>query len=230
MMKPSFSLFVIVLFSFMAVNSARAGDVIDRIVATVNGHPILQSDWEEATAYEAFIDGRPLDSLTPADHKATLDRLIDQELLREQVHPAASSTENGEEVDQRTQEIRKLYSGAETEEGWRSLLARHGLNERELERRVVQQLDLTRFVDARLRPAIQIDQQSIEIYYKETLVPQVRKTGTQPAPLAEVTPEIKEVLTQKKMNDLLTAWLQTLRAESQIRSAPTFPSSGGQIQ
>ena len=103
-------------------------------------------------------------------------------------------------------------------------------NGKELEHRVTQQLNLSRFVDARLRPAIQIDPQSIEIYYKETLVPQVRKSGSQPAPLAEVTPEIKEVLTQKKMNDLLTAWLQTLRAESQIRSAPTFPSSGGQIQ
>jgi len=226
MMTQTRSLLVIVLLA-LAVSSVHAGDVIDRIVATVNGHPILQSDWEEAIAYEAFIDGRPLHSLTPADRKATLDRLIDQELLREQVHPAAPSRESRAEIDQRIQEIHKLYPAAETEEGWRDLLARHGLNLKELERRVAQQLDLTRFVDARLRPAIQIDQQSIEIYYQETLVPLVRKAGSQPAPLAEVIPEIKEVLTQKKMNDLLTAWLQTLRAESQIRSTDTFPSAPG---
>jgi len=230
MMKRSFFLLVIVLFA-LAASSARAGDVIDRIVATVNGHPILQSDWEEAIAYEAFIDGRSLSTLTVADRKATLDRLIDQELLREQVHPAAPSRESRSEIDQRIQEIRKLYPGAETEEGWRDLLTRQGLNEKELETRVAQQLNLTRFVDARLRPAVQIDPQSIEIYYKETLVPEVRKAGSQPAPLAEVTPEIKEVLTQKKMNDLLTAWLQTLRAESQIRSTGTFPPSpGGQLR
>jgi hypothetical protein len=230
MNRRTFSLFLIVLFSWVA-GSARAGDVIDRIVATVNGHPILQSDWEEAIAYEAFIDGRSLDALTPADRKATLDRLIDQELLREQVQPFAASKENQAELDQRIQEIRKLYPGAETDEGWRNLLSRHGLNEKELEHRVAQQLDLFRFVDARLRPGIQIDPQSIEIYYQETLVPQVRKSGSQPAPLAEVTPEIKELLTQKKMNDLLTAWLQNLRAESQIRSATTFPTSpGGQIR
>src|SRR5437867_719595 len=69
---------------------ARASDIIDRIVATVNGHAILQSDWEEAIRYEAFIDGRQLDKLTADDRKATLDRLIDQELLREQVRSSAS--------------------------------------------------------------------------------------------------------------------------------------------
>jgi hypothetical protein len=230
MIKRSFPLLVIVLLS-LVVSSARAGDVIDRIVATVNGHPILQSDWEEAIAYEVFIDGRSLESLNPADRKATLDRLIDQELLREQVHPAAPSKEGRSQIDQRLQEIRKLYPRAETEAGWRDLLTQHGLNAKELENRVAQQLNLTQFVDARLRPAIQIDQRSIEIYYKETLVPQVRRAGSQPASLADVTPEIKEVLTQKRMNDLLTAWLQTLRAESQIRSASAFPSSpGGQIR
>ena len=40
---------------------AAAAEVIDRIVATVNGHIILQSDWEDALRYEAFSSGRPLD-------------------------------------------------------------------------------------------------------------------------------------------------------------------------
>lgn len=39
---------------------AAAGEVIDRIVATVNGHIILQSDWDQGLRYEALLSGRPL--------------------------------------------------------------------------------------------------------------------------------------------------------------------------
>ena len=205
---------------------ARASDIIDRIVATVNGHAILQSDWEEAIRYEAFIDGRSLDKLTADDRKATLDRLIDQELLREQVRSSASQAKNTE-LEQRIQEIRKLYPGAETEQGWSARLERYGLNEKELRNRVAQQLNLMQMVEARLRPGIQVDLRSIELYYQESIVPQLRNSGAKQVALAEVSTKIKELLTQQKMNDLLGSWLQSLRAASQIRTSATSPTSPG---
>ena len=205
---------------------ARASDIIDRIVATVNGHAILQSDWEEAIRYEAFIDGRSLDKLTADDRKATLDRLIDQELLREQVRSSASQTKNTE-LEQRIQEIRKLYPGAETEQGWSARLERYGLNEKELKNRVAQQLNLMQMVEARLRPGIQVDLRSIELYYQESIVPQLHNSGAKQVALAEVSTKIKELLTQQKMNDLLGSWLQTLRAASQIRTSAASPTLPG---
>ena len=205
---------------------ARASDIIDRIVATVNGHAILQSDWEEAIRYEAFIDGRQLDKLTADDRKATLDRLIDRELLREQVRSSASQAKNTE-LEQRIQEIRKLYPGAETEQGWRARLERYGLNEKELKNRVAQQLNLMQMVESRLRPGIQVDLRSIELYYQERIVPQLRNSGAKQVALAEVSTKIKELLTQQKMNDLLGSWLQTLRAASQIRTSAASPTLPG---
>ena len=216
---------VITLWSLLML-PARASDIIDRIVATVNGHAILQSDWEEAIRYEAFIDGRSLDKLTPDDRKATLDRLIDQELLREQVRSSASQAKNTE-LEQRIQEIRKLYTGAETEQGWSARLERYGLNEKELKNRVAQQLNLMQMVEARLRPGIQVDFRSIELYYQESIVPQLRNSGAKQVALAEVSTKIKELLTQQKMNDLLGSWLQTLRAASQIRTSATSPTLPG---
>ena len=38
--------------------AAAQAEVIDRIVATVNGHIILQSDWDDALRYEALLNGR----------------------------------------------------------------------------------------------------------------------------------------------------------------------------
>ena len=211
----------------LAAIAARADDVIERVVATVNGRAILQSDWEEAICYEAFIDGHSLDKLTVADRQATLDRLIDQELLRQQVQSTSSRQTSPPQVDQRIREIRKLYPNAATEPGWLRTLASYGLNETELKRRIAQQLELTRLVEARLLPSVQIDSRSIEIYYRETLIPQLRKSGGKQVSLAEVSPKIKEVLTQQKMNDLLIAWLRNLRAESRIQEKTPAPPPVG---
>ncbi len=68
--------------------ASGASQVIDRIVATVNGHIILQSDWDEAMSYEALLNGRALNQFTDDDRRAVLDRLIDQELLGEQMKSA----------------------------------------------------------------------------------------------------------------------------------------------
>ena len=65
--------------------SASAADVIDRIVATVNGHIILQSDWDGEVAFESFMGGRDPGHITDEQRKAALDHLIDQELLRQQM-------------------------------------------------------------------------------------------------------------------------------------------------
>lgn len=214
---------------FMAL-PARAGDIIDRIVATVNGHIILQSDWEDAQRYEAFIAGRPLDHLSAEEHKGALDRLIDQELLREQMRASDSQHASAEEVTKRIQEIRKQCAGAETEEGWRAALARYGLTEDGLKRRVDAEFDLMRLVDTRLRPTVNIDAKNIETYYNQQLLPQLRQSGATDVPLSEVAPKIKELLTQQKMNQLLTAWLDTLRAESEIHSGALLPNSGDRAQ
>jgi hypothetical protein len=205
-------------------------EVIDRIVATVNGHIILLSDWEDSLRYEAFSSGQPVDRMTAADRKSALDHLIDQELLREQLKDSDVLHPTPEEVAQRVAEIRKQFPEAETELGWRKLLDRYRLSEENLKSRVAAELDLMRLVDARLRPSVTVDSKSIESYYSEELLPQLRQSGGQNVPLADVTAKIKELLTQKKISQLLTAWLQDLRAGSEIRAEALTAGSGGRSQ
>jgi hypothetical protein len=207
---------------------ARAGEVIDAIVATVNGHIILMSDWEDALRCEAFLNLRPLDRLTVEDRKFALDRLIDQELLREQLSGSTSAYVAPEDVAARVAEVRKQYPGAATEDGWRDLLARYALTEKGLAGYLEMQMKLMRQVDTRFRANVDVDSRSIESYYNQELLPQLRQSGTSDVPLAEVTSRIKEVLTQRKMNQMLTAWLQNLRAASEIHSDTPSPHSAEQ--
>ena len=218
-------------FVFLALAfSFSSAEVIDRIVATVNGQIILQSDWEDALRYEAFSSGHPLDHLTADERKAALDHLIDQELLREQLRSPDSQHASAEDVAQRVAEIRKQYPNSENETGWQAVLRSYGLSEEDLKRRVAAQIDLMNLVDSRLRPAVNIDNKSIESYYQQELLPQLHRSGGQSVPLAEVSGKIKELLTQKKITQMLTAWLQNLRAGSQIRSESLTAVPGGRGQ
>jgi peptidyl-prolyl cis-trans isomerase SurA len=224
-MKHVLSILVFIA-ALTAVLPARAGEIVDRIVALVNGHIILQSDWNDAVRYEAFMDSRSLSTVRASDRKAALDRLIDQELLREQMRSSDLERVPGDEgVDQRITQIRAQYE-AKDDARWKAVLAEHKVTEPELRRRVALQLDVMRLVDERLRPTIQIDSQSIESYYQQSLLPQLRQAGGQEVALAEVSPKIKELLTQQKLDQLLTAWLQNLRASSQIRTQPDSRDEG----
>jgi len=227
-MRNTFWMFASAAVLLAIAAPARGGDVLDRIVATVNGQIILQSDWQDALRYEAFIDGRSLEQLAAQERKAALDHLIDQELLREQMRSANFRHATEEEVSGRIQEIRKQYPGAGSKEGWRATLARYGFSEDELKQRVSLQLDLMRLVDTRLRPNVNVDSQSIERYYNQELLPQLRQSGAKEVPLAEVSPQIKELLTQQKMNQLLVSWLQTLRSGSEIRTGAALTDSRGE--
>lgn len=219
------------LIAALFVPTAR-GEVIDRIVATVNGHIILQSDWDDALRYEALLNGRRLSEFSNEDRRAVLDRLIDQELLGEQMKSASFQHCTEAEAADRIAEARKQYPNASSDEGWRNVLASFQLAERDLLARVQQQIDLMRLVDSHLRPEVQIDSKSIEAYYREKFVPQLRESGSGEVALADVSGKIRELLTQEKVNELLISWLQTLRSESKV-SVPgvnVFSAEGVQTQ
>ena len=213
-----------VMAGTFTASPARAGEVIDRIVATVNGRIILQSDWDQALCYEALLSGRALSFFTDEDRRAVLDRLIDQELLAEQMKSASFKHASEEDAAEEIAEARKLHPDAVTAEGWQALLARYGVTEKALLDHVEQQIDHMRLVDAHLRPAVQIDSKSIEAYYRDKFVPQLRQNGAGDVPLADVSGQIREILTQEKVSELMVSWLQSLRAESNV-SLPSITES-----
>jgi peptidyl-prolyl cis-trans isomerase SurA len=212
------------LATLLAWLPARA-EVVDRIVARVNGHILLQSDWDEALCYEALLNGRTLDQFSEDERRTVLDRLIDQELLGEQMKSALFQHASEAEAAARIVEARKHYQEASTSEGWQAVLSRFRLTEKDVLSHVEQQIDLMRLVDAHLRPAVQIDNKTIEAYYRETFVPQLKQNGAGEVALADVSSKIRELLTQEKVSELLVSWLQSLRSESKV----SIPGAAGSV-
>jgi hypothetical protein len=201
--------------------STFAGQIVDRVVTSVNGHVVLQSDWEQEVAFEALSDGRDPSSFTTAERKAALDRLVDQELLREQVRPSLPAPPD--QVAARVAEVRKLQPDCSTDDKWHATLRRYGLTQSALEKRLSDEIQLMRLVEDRLRPSIQIDEHAVESYYHDQLLPEMKKAGSRATPLTDVFARIKTLLAEKKMNELLTGWLASLRSGSHI--SPPEPSS-----
>ena len=221
---------VAVLAILFAISVPRAaGEVIDRIVATVNGHIILQSDLDEALCYEALLNGRTPADLKDQDRQTVLDRLIDQELLGEQMKSSFFRHATDSEAADQIAQAKKLYPEAATADGWRDVLNRFRLTEDDLSAHVRQQIDLMRLVDAHLRPAVSIDSKTIEAYYRDKFVPQLKETGGVEVPLETVSGKIRELLTQEKVNELMVSWLQTLRSESKV-IVPSAAASAEGVQ
>lgn len=221
---------ILAFLFLLAVPCLWAGNLLDGIVATVNGHIILLSDWEDELRYETLVGGREPAQVSAAERKAALDRLIDQELLREQMRAADFQHASKAEIDQRILEIRKQFPSAATDSDWQAILARHGFTGQTLTQHVGLDLDLLRLVDERLRPKVSIDSRSIESYYNQTLLPELRQSGAKDVSLAEVTPKIRELLTQQKVNELLEAWLSNLRSGSQIQTQSVGGGSQGELR
>lgn len=206
-----------------------AAQVVDRLVATVNSQPILQSDWDVAMRCEAFLDQKPL-QFTPEAARGALERLIDQELLRQQIRTFQLKPVGEDELHRRMLEIRKQIPGASDDAGWQSRLARYGLTQSELDERITDELEILRFIDVRLRPTVHVNRRSIEDYYREKLLPQLHEKGAKEVPLVEVSAQIEQILEQQLMDTLLADLLRDLRQQSDIRIQPSVPPPPGNLQ
>ena len=210
--------------ALLAVTLALAGsglcsraEVIDRIVATVNRRAILESEWGEAVGFECLVNGRPLKDVTPDDRRQTLERLIDQELIAEQMRASSFVPATPEEIAGRVRELRQTVPAWKTDDGWRVALAGYGLTEEDVEERLAVQVNLSRYLDLRFRREIHIDARAIQNYYREQLLPQLRRAGAPEPPLEQVSAMIEQVLAERRLNELQDQWVRALRLQGDIQ-------------
>jgi hypothetical protein len=200
-----------------------SAEVLDRVVAVVEGHPILASEWDDAVRYECFLNRCVPEQLTAADRRATLDRMIDQRLIEQEMKLEDPRPARADEIAKKVAELKSQSvhagnpSSSEGPAEWNRALAWYGLTEREIEDHVARQLNVLRFVDRRFRPTTQIDATQVERYYNETLMPELERTGAPDPPLSEVAGQIRELLTQKAIDEQLTLWLEALRRQGRIQ-------------
>ena len=205
--------------------AAFAGEIIDAVVATVSRQPVLQSEWDDATRFEAFMQQKPLSDVTDRDRVSALQRLIDRRLLEVQMNTPNYLAPSADEVRSAVAKLRAQIPTAKNDAGWQAVLAQYSFTQREVENHLRSETQMMNFVEVRLRPNVHIQPEEEEAYYRAQVLPDLEKAGVKVVTLQEVEPKIRELLVQQHMDELLDAWLHNLRQQTPVRSTVPLPTS-----
>jgi hypothetical protein len=203
------------LLTLVLLLTAAPAEVVDRTIAVVNNHLVTWSDLDEQMRFEAIENGRALKDLGEAERREAFDHLVQYRILREQMQGTAPADATA--IDSRIGEIRAGWHLIGEDATWAAALARYGLSPMELRELVANQIEILRFMEFRVRPLVRVSRAEVEDYYTNTLAPQVMAQGQTPEPVEQMTPKIRELLVEQKMNHEMEKWLDNLRAQSRVQ-------------
>jgi hypothetical protein len=194
-----------------AQDPAPAARVIDAIAARVEDDIIAESEVRELAAFQKLLEGGA------KSRAEIISELVDQWIVRTEAGNAAFPHPSSSEVDE---EYARLAKQAGSPEALRARMAELNLTEAAARRILERQLYLSRFLDYKFRTAIQLDPKQIDAYYQDELAPQLRSRG-QAVPLRDsVEDQIREVLTQREINQRSARWLDEAKARLRIDVTP----------
>jgi len=183
-----------------------SGAIIDRVAIVVGKHPVLDSSINRDIRITSFLNNETPDFSLDSRKKAA-NRLIDQELIREQTRSGGYPVATEDEADRMLEEVRK--DRFPNDAAYRRALAQAGIGEDELKDRLLWQLTVLRFIDARFRPAAVFSEEEIQNYYK------AHRAELGPS-LDEARQKITDQLTGERVNTMLHDWLKQARTETRI--------------
>jgi hypothetical protein len=208
-MRKWLSLVAMFLGLLPAASPVRAQEVMDRIVARVETDIILQSDVRQLSRYQAFLDGKPQ---SDAD---ILNRLIDQWIVRSEAGVARFPQPSDEDVNRSIERLKRSFSSPEE---FQTRQRQNGITDDEIRRFVSAQLYLSNYLDSRFRPSIQIDEKSIEEFYRSRVVPRAESRNQTPPTLENARDFIQEALVQQAINEQADRWLKESRSRVRIET------------
>lgn len=204
---PLFALLLLLVPATLA-----AAELADRIVAVVDGDPILASDVERALALDAVESP---EGASPAHlRRRVLDGLIAQRL---RIHAVERFGFEQVPVEQIAHQVAAIRARFASEEEFRRRLAQLGMPLEGLEQLVAQQLQVMVYVDELLGARVFVGLEEIEAHYQRVLVPQLERAGQPVPPLDQVREQIREVLRQERLNQELERWTAELRRQADVQ-------------
>ena len=194
----------------MLLNSGALlrAEVIDRIAAAVGKQVITESQVTEEIRVTAFLDGKPAD-WTEANRTRTLNRLIDQTLIRHEIDATRFQEAPPEEGTKLLAELKSAMKDFD------SALAENRLSEALVAKHLQWQVTFLRFVDYRFKPSVEVTEADLKEFYDKQ-VEEWKKEGKPVPPLEEVRADLERLLTSRFVDQALDRWLGDQRTQTSI--------------
>jgi hypothetical protein len=191
--------------------SVLHAEIIDRILAVVNGKILTLSDVEQELDFLLLAGGNP-GILPPI--RDVLAKLIDQHLIRQQMEQFPSVEVSPEEV---RDQLAHLRQGHPDPKLWQQQMEHAGISLEKLEEHLQEQLKILKFLDDRFRPFAVVETAEIEEYYRRDFLPPLKAKNLTPPQLAEVEEKIRGLLIEQKINDQMEDWLKSLKEAASLQ-------------
>lgn len=194
------------------------GTQLDRVVAIVNEDLILDSDVNEELRLQAFDPYRTQSEISPT---RAIERLINRDLILQQLKLRLLEQPSDADVNKQIDQLRKdipacSQSHCQTKAGWDHFLADHGFTEESFFTRWKERMTVLSFVEDRFEVGVNIKRDQIQSYYDKTLVPEYQRQHVPAPKLETISSQIREVLLQEQISNLLQDWLKSLRAQGSV--------------
>ncbi|HEX4953403.1 MAG TPA: SurA N-terminal domain-containing protein [Thermoanaerobaculia bacterium] len=212
---------LLALLSAVALTAPGAAEepawtVEDRILASVDGDPILASDVERALRL-GLGDPAPEGEAEDAKRRRVLEALIDERLRFHEVDRYGLARAPAEEVERRLEQTR---SGFASDEEYRAWLAGLDLTEEGLGQLIARQIVLLTYVEDRLSARVLVTLDDVRAYYEQKLVPALVERQAEVPPLEEVREAVRAVLREERLNREIERWTEELEAKADVVRLP----------
>jgi hypothetical protein len=192
---------------------ARAQEVVDRMVATINGRELIT--YTDLLWQLALQPDTPLENPRPQDLQRALELLVDQRLIAQEAGRLPAIAAREEDVKARINELIKRFP---TQDAFYRRIARVGLTAEQLNEIVRQRVEIERYLDFRFRSFVVVTQEEVADYYDDVYVPRWRRQnpGRIVPTLADAAKAVEAELREAKIETDTNAFLEEARARAEI--------------
>jgi hypothetical protein len=181
---------------------------MDRVAVVVGRRAVKTSDIDRELRVTAFLNRQPLDR-SPAAMRKAAERLIDQELVRQDLLTGQYPQPTERDVEALLQQLLRDRFG-NSQARMNAELARDQLSTEELRRHLLWQLTVLRFIDLRFRAGVLVTDEEAAQYYREHRA-ELEKANPRDHTLETLLPQIRETLTGDRINEAFDEWLAETR-------------------
>lgn len=177
-----------ILAGLLAAPGAAQGNVVERILAVVDGRPLLLSEV------------RVLERLRGLDQKAAVEALIDERLMFREAARLPQAVVSAEEEERAYRELaERVPAGA-------------GATDEDLRRLARRQTAILKYIEFRFRPQVRVEDEELRAAYEKE---KAARPETQS--FVAVADELRARLESEELDQRIEEWVKELRAGAEIR-------------
>ena len=192
---------------------AHGAVVLDRIAAVIGRRVIKISDIERDLRTTEFLNREQLNLSPKAKHQSA-ERLIDQEIIRQEVVTGGYRRATEKEADALEKQLLKDRFGG-SEPRLREELTRYDLTEEQLYEQLSWQLTVLGFIDQHFRPAVYVTDEEVRGYYDQHL-PELRRQYPANSSFEALRSKVRSLVEGERINQHFTEWLDQARKRYRI--------------